>query len=60
MYQGINFNLYGKAILYALTRSIKKCNLYTDEEKKKICNIKSSAEFHDLVSAKNMGLKKFR
>ena len=60
LYQGINFNLYGKAILYALTRSIKKCNLYTDEEKKKICNIKSSAEFHDLVSAKNMGLKKFR
>ena len=37
--------------------SIKKSNLYTDEEKKKISNIKNSAEFHDLVSAKNMGLK---
>ena len=55
--QGIKFNLYAKPLLNSLTRSIKKSNLYTDEEKKKISNIKNSAEFHDLVSAKNMGLK---
>ena len=55
--KGFGFNLYAKPLLKSLTRSIKKSDLYTDEEKKKICNIKTSAEFHDLVSAKNMGLK---
>ena len=57
LYKGFGFNLYAKPLLNALTRSIKKSNFYTDEEKKKICNVKTSAEFHDLVSAKNMGLK---
>ena len=55
--QGFKFNLYAKPLLNSLLRSIKKSDLYTDEEKKKICKIKTSAEFHDLVSAKNMGLK---
>ena len=51
------YNLYAKPLLKSLIRSIKKSNLYTEEELKKIQNIKTSAEFHDLVSAKNMGLK---
>ena len=55
--KGIGFQLYAKPLLNSLTRSIKKSDFYTEEEKKKICNIKTSAEFHDLVSAKNMGLK---
>ena len=52
--QNLEFNLYGKALLNSLTRNIKKSDLYTEEEKKKICNIKTSAEFHDLVSAKKI------
>lgn len=55
--EGFKFNLYAKPLMNSLIRSIKKSDLYTDEEKKKIANIKTSAEFHDLVSAKNMGLK---
>ena len=55
--EGFKFNLYAKPLIKSLTRSIKKSDLYTDEEKKKLLNIKTSAEFHDLVSAKNMGLK---
>ena len=53
----LEFNLYGKTLLKSLTRNIIKSNLYTEEEKIKICNIKTSSEFHDLVSSKNMGLK---
>jgi predicted alpha/beta-fold hydrolase len=55
--QGIAGHLYAKTLLKALTRSIKKSEFYTDEEKRKASNIKTSAEFHDLVTAKNMGLK---
>ena len=55
--KGIAFKLYAKPLLNSLIRIIKKTDLYTDEEKKRISNIKTSAEFHDLVSAKNMGLK---
>ena len=55
--QGFKFNLYAKPLLNSLLRILKKSELYTDEEKKKICKIKTSAEFHNLVSAKNMGLK---
>ena len=44
-------------MLKVLTRPIKKSEFYTEDEKKKACNIKTSAEFHDLVTAKNMGLK---
>ena len=57
IYQKLEYLLYGKTLLKSLTRSINKSDLYSEEEKKKISNIKSSAEFHDLVSAKNMGLK---
>lgn len=54
--KGISSKLYALPLLKSLIRSIKKSDLYTEEEKKKISNIKTSAEFHDLVSAKNMGL----
>ena len=33
--KGFGFNLYAKPLLKSLTRSIKKSDLYTDEEKKK-------------------------
>ena len=55
--KGIRAKLYALPLLNSLVRSIKKSDLYTEEEKKKICGIKTSAEFHNLVSAKNMGLK---
>lgn len=44
-------------LFFALIRSIKKSNLYTDEEKKEIMNIRTSAQFHNLITAKNMGIK---
>lgn len=57
LFEGFRYNLYAKPLFFSLVRSIKKSDLYTDEEKKKILNVKSSEEFHNLVSAKNMGLK---
>jgi predicted alpha/beta-fold hydrolase len=53
---GWRFNLLAKPLLKAMTRGLMKTNFYTEEEKKKILNIKTSAEFHNLVTAKNMGL----
>ena len=50
------FNYMAKPLLKAMTRSLLKTDFYTEEEKKKILNIKTSAEFHNLVTAKNMGL----
>jgi predicted alpha/beta-fold hydrolase len=57
LFQGISAFLYAPTLLKVLTRPIKKSEFYTEDEKKKACNIKTSAEFHDLVTAKNMGLK---
>ena len=54
---GFKFNLYAKPLVFSLIRSIKKSGLYSEEELKEIFKIKTSAEFHNLVSAKNMGLK---
>ena len=54
--EGWKFNYMAKPLLKAMTRGIIKSDLYSEEEKKKILNIKSSAEFHNLVTAKNMGL----
>ena len=54
--EGFNFNYMAKPLLKAMTRSLLKTDFYTEEEKKKILNIKTSAEFHNLVTAKNMGL----
>ena len=53
---GWRFNLLAKPLLKAMTRGLMKTNFYTEEEKKKILNIQTSAEFHNLVTAKNMGL----
>jgi len=55
--KGIAGFLCAKPLLNSLIRIINKTDLYTKEEKEKISKIKTSAEFHDLVSAKNMGLK---
>ena len=55
--ESFRYNLYAKPLFLSLIRSIKKCNLYTDEEIKAIFKIKRGAEYHNLVSAKNMGLK---
>ena len=57
LFQGISAFLYAQTLLKVLTRPIKKSEFYTEDEKKKACSIKTSAEFHDLVTAKNMGLK---
>ena len=57
LFQGFRSKLYAKPLFFALFRNIKKSNLYTDEEKKEIMKIKTSAEFHNLVTVKNMGLK---
>ena len=54
--EGFKFNYMAKPLLKAMTRSLLKTDFYTEEEKKKILNIKTSAEFHNLVTAKNMGL----
>ena len=54
--EGWRFNLMAKPLLKAMTRQAIKSNFYTEEEKKNILNIKTSAEFHNLVTAKNMGL----
>ena len=54
--EGWKFNILAKPLLKSMTRGIVKTNHYTEEEKKKILNIKTSAEFHNLVTAKNMGL----
>ena len=48
--------MYAPPLIKSMTRNIKKSPLYTEEEKKKICNITTCAQFHTLVSAKNMGL----
>ena len=55
--KGIRGRLFAKPLINALTRIIKKSPLYSEEEKRRIYAVKTSAEFHDLVSAKNMGLK---
>jgi predicted alpha/beta-fold hydrolase len=57
LFQGLAALLYAPTLLKVLTRPINKSEFYTEDEKKKACNIKTSAEFHDLVTAKNMGLK---
>lgn len=57
LFQGISAFLYATTLLKVLTKPIKKSEFYTEDEKKKACSIKASAEFHDLVTAKNMGLK---
>jgi predicted alpha/beta-fold hydrolase len=49
---GWRFNLLAKPLLKAMTRGLMKTNFYTEEEKKKIVNIETSAEFHNLVIAK--------
>ena len=56
LYHGWRSKFLAQPLLKALTRGILKTNHYTEEEKKKILNIKTSAEFHNLVTAKNMGL----
>ena len=55
--EGFKFNLYAKPLVFSLIRSIKKSNLYSEEDMKEINKIKTSADFHNLISAKNMGLK---
>ena len=54
--EGWRANLMAKPLLKALTRGILKTNFYSEEEKKNILNIKTSAEFHNLVTSKNLGL----
>jgi len=48
--------ILGRSLLKVWKRPILKSNLYTEEEKKIIINIKTMPEFHTLVTAKNMGL----
>jgi predicted alpha/beta-fold hydrolase len=57
IFERLRYFLYGKPLFFSLVRSIKKSNLYTDEEIKAIYKIRSSAEYHTLVTAKNIGLK---
>lgn len=54
--EGWNYTLLATPLFNALKRQIMKSNLYTEEEKKNIRNIKTSAEYHTLVTVKNMGL----
>jgi len=54
--QGWNFTFLANPLFNALKRQIMKSNLYTEEEKKNIRNIKTSSEYHTLVTVKNMGL----
>jgi len=54
--EGWNYTFLANPLFKALKRQIMKSNLYTEEEKEKIRNIKKSAEYHSLVTVKNMGL----
>ena len=54
--EGYKYNLMAKPLLRGMTRSLVKSNFYTEEEKKQILTIQTSADFHNMVTAKNMGL----
>ena len=56
LYEGWRSLILGDSLMNGWKSKILKSNVYTEEEKKNILNIKSIEEFHTLVTAKNMGL----
>ena len=57
LYQGWRAKILSKTLSEGLTRRIMKSNVYSEEEKKYLKkNIKTITDYHNLVTAKNMGL----